>query len=376
MQNNGAISFKAVQQYMPAMDGMRAISILLVVISHLGFGNIIPGGFGVTIFFFLSGFLIARLLIAEQNQNNGHIDLKAFYIRRFLRLMPAMYFYVFFVIVVSSIFFMQIQHSVLMSALFYYVNYYDALAPIMDWPIREVPWNQLWSLAVEEHFYLIFPASLLLFGRTQNKRLAIVVFAILLGAFGRYFDLLVLKLPGEYTYQTSECRMENIAWGCMLAILLDGVDKIEKPKLQKIVGFNWLVIGIAMILFTIIYRDQFFRDSLRYTIQGAGLFLCVLNLYSLDIMKPIIKILEFAPLRFIGRLSYSWYLWHVLVIWVATSIQHREFVEPKSILWVVPVSLWLAMISYHYVEKPFFAMRKKFGGHPVEEMAKKAKALV
>ena len=76
--------------YIPGLDGLRAIAVLLVLIAHVGGSHIIPGGFGVTVFFFISGFLITRLLLAESDKKGG-IGLKAFYIRRFLRLLPALY---------------------------------------------------------------------------------------------------------------------------------------------------------------------------------------------------------------------------------------------------------------------------------------------
>ncbi|MFN9937567.1 MAG: acyltransferase family protein, partial [Hyphomonadaceae bacterium] len=86
----GVIPFKADGGYMPGLDGLRAISILIVVIAHVGFENLIPGGLGVTVFFFVSGFLITRILVAEQNQHAGAINLPGFYLRRFLRLAPAL----------------------------------------------------------------------------------------------------------------------------------------------------------------------------------------------------------------------------------------------------------------------------------------------
>ena len=366
----GAINFKASSGYLPGLDGLRAISILLVVIAHTGFENLIPGGLGVTVFFFVSGFLITRILVAEQTETGGTIDLGGFYLRRFLRLMPALVFFLIGSWLMLVPFGVAIHPSHVGAALFYFMNYFEVVQPWFGWPERTVPWGHLWSLAVEEHFYLVFPAALLLFGRTHQARLTLIVGAIVVCALWRFYAVLVLGLPHEHTYYATDSRLESIAWGCLLAILFDGAPRTG-AKLALLRGWLWVGVASVMILITLVYRDETFRETWRYTLQGIALLILVLNLYVLRSLRFGLDILEWAPLRWIGRLSYSLYRWHVPVIWIARDIMlgdpnSLERLPPLGIVLAIGVSFVCACVSYYAVEKPLLGLRKRFGARPVE----------
>src|SRR6478672_6158755 len=162
--NLSAPSAAANVNYMPSLDGFRALAILFVFIAHLGFGYIIPGGFGVTLFFFLSGFLITRLLIHEHDKKNT-LDLKGFYIRRLLRLYPPLLFMllIFPVIIVSFKHAISIPEITAVS--FYWENYF--LVYVLH-DGGKGNFNIFWSLAVEEHFYLIFPLLFLALYKSKS----------------------------------------------------------------------------------------------------------------------------------------------------------------------------------------------------------------
>jgi peptidoglycan/LPS O-acetylase OafA/YrhL len=371
---SGAVPFTAGAGYMPGLDGLRALSILIVLIAHLGFDKIVPGGLGVTIFFFVSGFLITRILVGEQNKNDGRIDLGPFYIRRFLRLMPALAVFIVGSWLLITPFGGKPLPVHVAAASLYFVNYYDILDAWFNWPERIVPWGHLWSLAVEEHFYLIFPAALALFGKTHSARMKLVLGAIVASALWRVIVIYVLGWPSEYTYQTTDCRLESIAWGCLLAIMLDGAPR-ENARLSWLVGWHWIALGMGAILATLVLRDEGFRATWRYSVQGAALFVLVLNLYALRSVRFTIDWLEIKPLRWIGRLSYSLYLWHWPVIWIAehaTGVDHDAGERLSLPIMVVAAffSFGLAMASYYGVERPLFALRKKFGGTPVENLVR------
>ncbi len=370
-KNNTAISFEADTKYIYGLDGLRAISILIVLVSHFGFGNIVPGGFGVTIFFFISGFLITRLLISEQNKNSGKIDLKNFYIRRFLRLMPALYVFIFFVCILALFFNLKLYVLQILSACFYLVNYYDIVWEAFDLPKRLVPWGHLWSLAVEEHFYLLFPLALTIFGKKHDNRIRFVSLLILLSAAWRLFGYEFLNFSDNRIYLATECRIENILWGSLLAILMDGA-KSSKNRISKLIGWHWVAIGLCGILFSLLYRNEEFRATWRYSIQSISIFILVFNLYAFSSLNFAIKILDTKIFRFLGRLSYSLYLWHFPVLWV-----FYRFIDVEIGLIPLPfdyaiyaalISFALACGSYYLVERPFFELRKKFGAKPVEEM--------
>jgi len=138
----------------PCLDGLRAVSIALVVCTHF-VTNEIPGGLGVTTFFFISGFLIARLLFAEW-KSTGRIDLRAFYIRRFLRLYPVIVAYVIFTIAVALWLRAPIKTVEITSVLFYFANYLYAANQLAGETFVH-PIGPFWSLSVEEHFYFFAP---------------------------------------------------------------------------------------------------------------------------------------------------------------------------------------------------------------------------
>ncbi|CAN1568847.1 COG1835 Predicted acyltransferases [Caulobacteraceae bacterium] len=369
----GAIPFKADGAYMPGLDGLRAISILIVVIAHVGFENLIPGGLGVTVFFFVSGFLITRILVAEQNQHAGAIDLPGFYLRRFLRLAPALLVFLLGSWLMLLPFGVKVDAGHVAAALFYFINYYDVVREWFGWSERTIPWGHLWSLAVEEHFYLLFPAALALFGKTHQARVRLVIISIVVCALWRAYAVLGLGLPHEHTYYTTDSRLENIAWGCLLAILLDGAPR-TRARLAWLVGWHWVVLALGAILATLVYRDEVFRETLRYSIQGAALFLLVLNLYALRSLRFSIDLLELKPMRWIGRLSYSLYLWHVPIIWIVREVMlgdanSLERLSPLGMVIAVALSFACACASYYAVERPLFGLRKRFGGKPVETLA-------
>jgi peptidoglycan/LPS O-acetylase OafA/YrhL len=371
---SGAVPFQAGAGYLPGLDGLRALSILIVLIAHLGFDKIVPGGLGVTIFFFVSGFLITRILVGEQNKSDGRIDLGPFYIRRFLRLMPALAVFIIVSWLLITPFGGKPTGSQIAAASLYFMNYHKPLGDVFGWPEIVIPWGHLWSLAVEEHFYLIFPAALALFGKTHSARIRLILGAIIASALWRFVLVNYLGGTGDYTYEATECRLESIAWGCLLAVTLDGAPR-ENACLGWLVGWQWIVVGLGAVLFTLLFRDEIFRATWRYSVQGIALFVLVLNLYALRSMRFAIDLLEIKPLRWIGRLSYSLYLWHWPMIWIAFKVTGLELGSDQmmslpTMAAVVVASFACASASYHLVERPLFGLRKKFGGTPVESLAR------
>jgi peptidoglycan/LPS O-acetylase OafA/YrhL len=365
------ISTKADGRYIPGLDGIRAVSVFIVILSHIGFGKIAPGGFAVTLFFFISGFLITRILVAEQNKAQGNIDISNFYKRRMLRLMPALYVFIIFTYIFSLFFGVIGTKEDLFSALSYFVNYSDVVGNQFGWHHRIIPWGQLWSLGVEEHFYLLFPLCLIVFGRKHEDRLKLVIAVIIVVSLWRFFAYTQLKLSSEYTYSATDCRIENIAWGCLLAIMLDGYET-SPQRLRFFIGWHWVAIGLTAIIISVVYKDELFRATWRYSRQGIAIFVLILNLYMFKPLSFAINILEFPPLKFIGRLSYSLYLWHYPIAWGAYRYIGKDISDgflPLNLFIIVMItSFALALMSYFFIERPFIGMRKKLGGNPVESM--------
>ena len=206
----------------PSLDGLRAVSIALVLLAHLVNDRWFPGGFGVLTFFVISGFLITRLLFAE-HKARGAVSLRAFYIRRVIRLYPAVVAYT---AIVSAVVLIvapaQFDWPEPVSALFYFANYLFVHYNVAHITVT-MPFTHFWSLSIEEQFYIFFPA-LFLFLRARPASvaaLALVACAVplalrLIGA-ARHPEL----LDTEYFYLRTEMRIDSIAFGVLAAALCE-----------------------------------------------------------------------------------------------------------------------------------------------------------
>ncbi len=338
--------------YIPAIDGMRAIAIILVIASHFGADHFLPGGFGVTLFFFISGYLITRLLIQEETAA-GKIAISSFYIRRFLRLGPALITTIASVSVIYFLFFGTFDGKQILAGLFYYANFYTILGgtnPMPLWP--------LWSLAIEEHYYLIYP---LIFSVAWKYReyfvLGIVTLAIVV-LLWRIALFCCWTASDVRIYYATDTRIDSILYGAILALML------ETRFAGLIRNFeHWGLVAASafLLLITFVLRGPIFRETFRYSLQGIAivpLFYAILFAPQFSIVRLI---LESRAMTWIGRLSYSLYLYHVPVIFfVGTSLPRANLFELTLI--VVPAMLAAASLSYYCVEKPFRELRNRFQG--------------
>ena len=214
--------------YIPGLDGVRCIAVMMVIIAHAGFDHIVPGGLGVTVFFFISGFLITRLLLAE-TVKEGRVGLGKFYIRRFLRLLPALY--VMLVVTWAILVAMGTppRPVEVITAFTYTGNYlythlafldFNAAAGLGEPGVRVAPWEHLWSLAIEEHFYLLFPLLIVMFRKRLDSLIWVCAFLIVAALLWRLTTLHVLGWPPKYNYAATDARIDSLVWGCLLSILL------------------------------------------------------------------------------------------------------------------------------------------------------------
>ena len=269
--------------YIPGLDGLRAIAVLIVMVAHLGFEHVVPGGFGVTVFFFISGFLITRLLLAESEKSG--IGLKNFYLRRFVRLYPALLFMLFGTVAIYGLSGIGgATATELTAGVFYFTNIFQVFVRATTDGLPFMPWTHLWSLAVEEHFYLIFPAFMLLCNKNWKRAAIILALLIAIVPLWRTFIMFGTDLPyADYNYMMTDARFDSLAWGCLLSVLLHlkGNLKAFKPLLGLIPA---VFAGLAIIA-SFLIRDETFRYTLRFTLQGAALFVLVLNFYYLKALK-------------------------------------------------------------------------------------------
>ncbi len=355
---NSIITPHANYGYIPGLNGIRAVSVLIVLIAHLGLEHIVPGGFGVTVFFFISGFLITRLLIAE-NETKGRIGLKQFYIRRFIRLYPALLFMVFGTTLIYGLFnWGGPKFGELFSAVFYGTNFYQVNARIGG-ELPFMPWTHLWSLAVEEHFYLIFPLSLVLLGRNWARILKMLCWVLGAVFLWRLVIFSQTTIPVEdYTYMMTDTRIDSLVWGCVLSVMLH-VNKHEN-LLKWLRGYIPVALALVAIIASFLIRDEGFRYTARFSLQGLALFTLFYNLFFTSTFKWVITILEWKPLAWIGTISYALYLWHVPLIDICRRFYGEQ---PIAYAIVLVLSFYMASFSYDMVEKRFIQLRKAFGSH-------------
>jgi peptidoglycan/LPS O-acetylase OafA/YrhL len=333
--------------YMPYLDGMRAIAILPVVLGHFNLMNIQLARFSVTLFFFISGFLITKLLL-EEKAKWGTLNLKDFYMRRLFRLYPALLFMILISAVVLLVHGKSMSLADLFAGTFYYENYHLVYGATQD-PFLKV----LWSLAVEEHFYLVFPLLIL-----SGRRLApLLAGFIVLSLCIRYGNLVGLE-PVKYfkaNYFTTHTRADSILYGCLAAVLIYRQrNAFYIALLQK----KWtLFLGMLILGATLSYQDLLFQSTLAYSLFGLGFMLAVPAFSFAHSNGFMYRLMDNKPIIFIGKISYSLYLFH----WVALQLANLHFANNTKewYLVVFPVTIVLSLVSYYAVEGPFLKYRKR-----------------
>ncbi|HTI66951.1 MAG TPA: acyltransferase [Caulobacteraceae bacterium] len=342
--------------YVPGLDGIRAICITLVVLGHLGFGGIFPGGLGVTTFFFISGYLITRLLAAEHDRF-GRLDLPRFYGRRLLRLAPELVTFVAVLgLVIAPALGQPLPIGAALAALFYWTNYYLILGfdTCQDCSIT----GHLWSLAVEEHFYLVMPLVMAACAFAP-KRLQALLVGVGVACLGwRFYAHSALHLPEVYTYKSTECRVDSIGWGCLAAMIERSQSQVM--ALMKRRGAAIFGAGAGLMLASLLIRDETFRETARYSLQGLALFAMVLPMTVAPKLAWINAVLEHPVLRWMGRRSYGAYLWHyaaltftALALGVTGQLETASLPDRLTAIPMVLAGTWvLAAVSYVLVFKP------------------------
>jgi peptidoglycan/LPS O-acetylase OafA/YrhL len=350
--------------YMPALDGLRAISISLVVISHWGHGldRIFPGLFGVVIFFVISGFLITRQL-AQELAHSGTLNLRAFYRRRFFRLAPALLLYLTIFIPVLLGLGAIMTPIQIAAGVFYFANYYHLF--IGYWPLSPMP--ILWSLSVEEHFYLLFPLCLLGFSRNVKTILPWLCVA-LIGVF-----LWRVKLysgcstdpawwacgwPGIIRVYGTDAIFDCILYGCITALALHYFPARVRSLFINRAAFSVALLGVFASL---VIRNPAFRETLRYSVQSGCAAILILNI----LFSPQTRLraaLSWPPLVLLGRLSYSLYLFHYGVLVTIEGLRGNANISngPTDFVAYLLISASLAAASYFLVERPMVQIGRRF----------------
>ena len=335
----------------PSLDGVRAVSFLIVFVAHAGLDKIIPGRLGVNIFFLLSGYLITLLLIREQTKT-GSISLSHFYQRRALRIFPPFYaiFGVTFLLLWLTHDLAGVTPGGIFSQLFYYENYYHHAGIIPEL-------GPLWSLAVEEHFYIFFPPlMILLIARIGDYRGIAKALLTLCGLILIWRCCVVAFMPNgmNWARDASDTRADSILFGCVLACLQQTTfcERIfHRRRLEKYI----VPACLATLLLTLVVRNQVFRETIRYTLQA----LAIGPLLYYVVRYPQTRVgvlLNNRVLSYIGVLSYSLYLWHAVALLQVKRLFHGS-VTSAVIAFIVTIAL--GVLTRILIERPTEKLRSK-----------------
>ena len=342
----------------PSLDGVRALSFLLVFVSHMGFLGSRPGGFAVSVFFVLSGYLITTLLIREHNQT-GSISLCDFYFRRTLRIFPSMYIVLLVCALLSDLHILKVPFkgaAVLFSAIYLenYAFWWNLAAGRHSFYVAGT--GHFWSLCVEEHFYLLFPFLLVAMLRkkmTFEQISKTLLFICFLALAWRIIAVHVMPIGEEYCYLATDTRLDSILWGCFLATAEHHSEWRSYLTYERLFG---LLPFCAMALILTFVFHTAGRMTFRFTIQSIAL-LPILYFVTHFEQSRIARPLNNPVLVHIGVLSYALYLVHGAVIEIVTDHIYGH----RMLTWTLcfAIAYLLALALHCSVERPFYTLRAR-----------------
>lgn len=324
---------------LPGLFGIRAISIALVLLYHVGATALAPGLIehrmrGVNIFFVLSGFLITYILCREEDKR-GFISLKAFYLKRALRIIPPLLPYLAALMILTGLGIVAVKFSDIMYCLLFVRNVF----PVPNFS-GSAQTDHLWTLAVEEQFYLLWPLLLILL-RTNRARLK---FAIALLLFSPIWHIICFRMAGGPQYVNHvrfDLTYDAILMGCCLALMR------QEPRLLAYLRNPWLqgrwfpaaaLAGLVAVLYVgRLERVTYVITALfiNYAVEHEG------------------GLLNYKPVMWLGKISYSLYIWQQLFCWGFSNHWLGRF--PQNLI----ASLAVGYLSFLFIEQPFTRLRQR-----------------
>ena len=332
--------------YRKDIDGLRAIAVLSVIICHAN-PDWLPGGFtGVDVFFVISGFLITAII--QREMTDGSFRFADFYLRRIRRILPV-FFVVLFVVLLAGTLLLLAKDLVFVSssaryATFFASNLYfagevDYFAPATV----ETPLIHTWSLAVEEQYYLVWPVLLLLLLRYARRWLVPLMLLMMLASFVLASLWAMDAGKAMWSFYSLPTRMGELLVGSLLAFV-----RPPAGKAGNLAGIGALLLLAAS--FVLLDKQSVFPGyNALWPCLGAALLIYA----GMSGRCWSSRLLSVAPMVWIGRISYSLYLWHWPVLAYARYYTQQHSLSPAWLLFCAVLTLLLSALSWRYVEQPF-----------------------
>jgi peptidoglycan/LPS O-acetylase OafA/YrhL len=343
------------REYRPDIDGLRAIAVTSVVLFHAGLGWIGGGYVGVDVFFVISGYLIAGHIYQEVRA--GRFSFVNFYARRSKRILPALIVVLAASLLIGLLILSPREFSRLglsaVSSISGISNIYfwastDYFAPAAD----HLPLLMTWSLGVEEQFYLFFPILLIFLFRWFRPQLFLILAIITLVSL--VCSIVTIRYYPSFTFYMLPPRAWELGIGAALAIA--EADGWSLARLSRVVksGIAWSgLVLLAAPIFLYTANTTFPGESALPPALGTAMLIAVG-------VSPVNSVLASKPFTFVGRISYSWYLWHWPLLAFCRIASPEPLGWPQALV-IVALSFFAAIASYYFVEQPFRQTRRAAG---------------
>ena len=345
--------------FVPAFDGVRAVAVLLVMSAHLrliagpDYARWQPKGghIGVDIFFVLSGFLITALLLREQTA--GAVRFGAFYGRRALRLLPALLLFVAVYLVYAGLDHVgwSLTRSSVLSVVFYYANW--KIVTAHAFPSIAPGLAHVWSLSIEEQFYLAWPLLLVvLLGLRRQLRSVVVIMTGAIAAVVVVRAILLQHTAPGVLYFRTDMRADSLLMGALAAQLWVR----SRIPTRALAPAAWVSLGfLAFCALRLPVPSRFLYYG-GYTLIAIAVAVIVLAI--LEVPWPVTRVLENRQLRAVGRVSYGIYLWHYLVFFVLA--RHSSTWNPaERVVIGLALTTFVVVFSWYVVERPSLRLKTR-----------------
>lgn len=366
-QSDSKETSRTLGTYLPTLDGWRTVAIALVLFSHASdsIQNVIQttlfahtdgvkklGLLGVQLFFGLSGFLITSKLIDEESRH-GRISLASFYVRRAFRILPASLMFLSVAGALALFGVIDISLGRWLSTVLFAANYTQADS---SWYL-----GHFWSLAVEEHFYFLWPAAFLLLGVSQKRIRLGLVLAILIALWRAVdFKFHITGSSAAVFWGRTDIQVDGILWGVLVALLY--AEPVWRQRLQRLLSWplTWPLLLCLLFGLEFIPKPDWKLDFMLLTVRAILIPLLLLGtvIHSKGMVG---RLLETSVFRWLGRLSYSLYLWQQLFL-----VWNENRVPGLSLLQIFPYNLLAvftcATLSMLLIENPLIAIGHRLAG--------------